>query len=161
MALIQDKAVKINANSINKTLYQAIVDGDIGAGGGGGGGKVEIFSHTVTVSGSSYATLTGLSYYIAPASQNISYVRLQVFTLNGVATGSLTVDIKKNTSPDNTGMASIFSAQPSIDFSTASNYATSAGTLSTSALATNDVLRLDVTSIPPSWVGSFIISVYA
>lgn len=37
--LPNDDKVYVTANSINKTLKNAIIDGDIGGGGGGGGGK--------------------------------------------------------------------------------------------------------------------------
>ena len=35
-ALIEDTNIAVKANSINKTLNQAIIDGDIGGGGAGG-----------------------------------------------------------------------------------------------------------------------------
>lgn len=35
-ALIDDTKIAIKANSINKTLNQAIIDGDLSGGGGGG-----------------------------------------------------------------------------------------------------------------------------
>lgn len=44
MSLIQDRAVYITADGINKTLKQAIIDGDLSGGGGGGGGGGPSFS---------------------------------------------------------------------------------------------------------------------
>lgn len=161
MALIQDKAVFVAANGINKTLNQAIIDGDIGAGGGGGGGgATEIFNNFIVL-GSSAATLTGLNYFRSPSALTISSVVVQLWDKLGVAAGTLSVDIKKNSTPDNTGMTTIFSTQPSFDFATDVNFVTSSGTLSTTVLASGEWLRLDVTSIPAGWSGRFSVMVYA
>ena len=160
MALIQDKAVFVTADGINKTLQQAITDGDIGGGGGGGGGATEIFNNVVVL-GSSAATLTGLNYFRAPSALTISSVVVQLWDKLGVATGTLSVDIKKHTTPEAVGMVTIFSAQPSFNFATAPNYSTSSGTLSVTAVAAGEWLRLDVTSIPAGWSGRFSVMVYA
>jgi hypothetical protein len=161
MALIQDRAVYVAANGINKTLEQAIVDGDIGAGGGGGGGgSTEVFNNFIVL-GSSATTLTGINYFRSPASLTISSVVVQLWDKQGVASGTLSVDIKKNSTPDNAGMTTIFSSQPSFNFATDPNFSTSSGTLSTTALASGDWLRLDVTSIPVGWSGRFSVMVYA
>ena len=160
MSLILDRAVYLEANGLNKTLNQAIVDGDIGAGGGGGGSPLEIFSEVVQVVAPTVSS-QGISYFISPGSSTISFVKLMVWDKNGVTTGNLTIDIKKNTSPNPTGMTSIFSVLPTLNFATASNYDSNAGTISTSAISINDVLRLDVTSIPSGFIGYFSITVFA
>jgi hypothetical protein len=159
MSLILDRAVYLEANGLNKSLNQAIVDGDIGAGGGGGG-SLEVFNAVVQIVAPT-ASSEGISYFISPASATISFVKLMVWDKNGVTTGNLTIDIKKNTSPNPTGMTSIFSVLPTLDFATASNYDSNAGTLSTSAISVNDVLRLDVTSIPSGFIGYFSVTVFA
>ena len=159
MALIQDKAVFVTASGINKTLRQAIIDGNIG-GGGGSATPLEIFNNFVVL-GLSAATLTGLNYFRAPTALTISSVVVQLWDKFGVATGTLSVDIKKNTTPADVGMATIFSVQPSFNFATAPNFSTSSGTLSTTAVAEGEWLRLDVTSIPAGWSGRFSVMVYA
>ena len=160
MALIIDKAVQISANSLNKTLYQAIVDGDLSGGGGGGSGAIEVFNNTITI-GSRASTITGVNYFKAPIGLTLGEIKLQIFTKNGSLTGSLTIDIKKNTSPDNTGMTSIFSAAPTINFATATDYTEVTGTKSTSSVSAGDWLRLDITSIPTNFKGTFSVMVYA
>lgn len=156
--LTRDRAVYITANGINKTLRQAIIDGDIGTPGGGGG-LVEVFNHVVLVNGSA-PSLTGLSYFMIPQALTLSFVKLQVYSRNGVSVGNLTVDIKKNTTPDSVGMTSIFSAQPSIPFASSADYASSSGVLSVSTASIGDYYRLDITSLPAQWVGKFQIAVY-
>lgn len=159
MSLILDRAVYVEANGINKTLKQAIVDGDIGAGGGGGG-TLEIFNLTVTI-GTDAATLTGLCHFRCPASATISSIVIQLFEKGAVSSGTLEADIKKNTTPNDTGMTSIFSVKPSFNFATAADYATSSGTLSTSSLSAGDYLRLDLTSIPSGFRGHIQVQAYA
>ena len=159
MALIQDNAVFVTASGINKTLKQAVIDGDLGAGGGGGG-STEIFNNVIILS-SSAATLTGLNYFRALSGLTISSIVVQLWTKGAVASGNLTIDIKKNNSPAAAGMTSIFSVLPTFNFASASDYSTSTGTISTSGLSGGDWLRLDVTSIPSGWSGRFSIMAYA
>jgi len=153
MSLIQDRAVYVTANSINKSLEQAIIDGDLGDGGGGGS-QIELFNDTFGTRGSA-ATLTGLSLFRVPFGLTISSIRLTVFELGGIASGSLTVDVKVNSTPNDVGMTSIFSAAPTLNFATAVAYQSSVGTLSTSAFTAGQWLRVDATSIPAGWVGFF------
>lgn len=44
MSLIQDRAVFVTANTLNKTLEQAIIDGDLAGGGGSGVVTVDTFT---------------------------------------------------------------------------------------------------------------------
>ena len=155
---VLDRGVYLTALGLNKSLRQAIIDGDL-SGGGGGSGVVEIFNSTVVVNGLA-SSLTGLSYFMASKSITINFIRLQVFQKNGISTGNLVVDLKKNSTPDETGMTSIFSAQPVRNFATDTDYSFDSGTLSTTSLTQGDYLRLDVTSIPTGWVGKFQISAY-
>lgn len=152
-----DKGIFLEALGLNKSLKQAIIDGDLS--GGGGGGSVEIFNSVVVVNGNA-PSLTGLSYFLNPSAMTINFVRLQVFQKNGISTGNLVIDIKKNTTPDEVGMTSIFSAQPTRNFASDADYSFDAGTLSAAATAAGSYLRLDVTSIPAGWVGKFQIAAY-
>jgi hypothetical protein len=155
---LPDTRVFVTASGINKTLKDAIEDGDIG-GGGGGGAPLEVFNHVVSV-GAPAATLTGLSYFMAPVAFNITSVRLLVYTKNGVASGFLEADIKKNTTPAGAGMVSILTTKPIINFASDPDYTLSSGVIATAAVANNNFLRLDITSIPTGWAGRFQVLVY-
>lgn len=159
MALIQDRAVYLNASGLNKTLEQAIIDGDL-SGGGGGGGATEIFATEIVI-GSSAATITGLLHFRSPSAKTITGLVVQIYEKNGIATGILEVDIKKNSSPDDVGMTSIFTTKPVFDFAVVSDYATDTGTRSTSAIASGEFLRIDLTSIPAGFKGTLYVSCYA
>jgi hypothetical protein len=160
MAKIEDRAIYLSANGLNKTLEQAIIDGDIGAGGVGAGSSTEVFNSEIFV-GAEAASLTGLSHFRAPSSKTISSVVVTLYEMNGISSGVLEIDIKLNSTPDDVGMTSIFSTLPSFDFSTSANYDTSNGVRSTSSVPSGNFLRLDITSIPSGWRGVVHVSCYA
>lgn len=233
MSLILDKAVYIEANGLNKTLKQAIVDGNFSGGGSspdataavkgvlkltndlGGTADLptvpallskapldspsltgtpsaptpaaldnstkiattqfvqqaitasvtsptpfEIFNCQIQIA-TEAVSASGLVHFRAPVALNISSVAAQIYEKNGVVTGSLTVDIKKNSTPNDVGMVSIFSTLPTFNFATAVDYDSSTGTRSTSAIAVGQYLRLDLTSIPAGFRGTVHVSCYA
>jgi hypothetical protein len=120
----------------------------------------EIFN-TIVTKGSSDTSVTGVLHFKAPKNLTISYVQIQIFEKGSTSSGSLTIDVKKNTSPDSVGMASVFSVLPTFDFSTISDYATSSGTLSVTSVSEGDYLRLDMTAVPATFTGSFQVIMYA
>lgn len=124
------------------------------------GGSTELFNHSVSLNGSA-TSLTGLNYFCAPSAGSISQVKLQIWTKNGVASGTLSIDLKKNTTPASVGMVSMFTTQPSINFATAVDYAQDTGVLATTTFNAGDFIRLDVTSIPVGFVGTITIVVKA
>lgn len=159
MALIYDKAVLVTANGINKTLAQSIIDGNIG-GGGGGGGATQLFNVEIQFPASG-TSVNGFLHCRVPFTSTISSVVVTLFNKNGIASGVLQVDIKKNTTPDDVGMTSIFSTLPSFNFSVDADYTESNGVISSSSINAGDWLRIDVTSSPANWGGTFHVSVYA
>jgi hypothetical protein len=126
---------------------------------GGSSPIIEIFNTTVVMSTNS-ATLTGIAYFKAPQAMTVLSVIMQIYDKGTIVTGSLTLDLKKNTTPDMVGMTSIFTVLPTTDFSINANYASSTGTLNgTISLASGDWLRLDLISIPTG-LGKFYIQVF-
>lgn len=95
----------------------------------------------------------GYLHFKVPKAITFNTCILQVFDKNGIVSGSLTIDIKYNTTANDIGMTTIFSVAPTIDFATASDYATSNGTMSVTTIPAGSYVRLDVTSIPSGWVG--------
>lgn len=121
---------------------------------------MEIFNVTITKA-SNDTSLTGLLHFKAPKNLVISSFKAQLFEKGATASGTLSVDVKKNSSPDNVGMTSMFSILPSFDFASAVNYAQSTGTLSTTSVSEGEYLRLDIPSIPASFTGTIQIVMYA
>ena len=122
--------------------------------------KLEIYNTTIAIP-FGVATMTGILHCKVPYNSNIVITQVQLFEKNGVVSGTLEVDVKKNSTPNNTGMASIFSAKPSFNFATASDYDVSTGVVGTSTITTGEYLRLDITSVPSGFVGNIQVAVYA
>ena len=124
------------------------------------GDKIEIFNVIVT-KGSDATSVLGLLHFKAPRDLEIVYFKAQIFEKGATASGSLTIDVKKNTTPDDTGMASVFSVLPTFNFSLIADYAESTGTLSVTSVSEGDYLRLDMTVVPATFTGSFQVIMYA
>ena len=161
MPTLTDRSIYVTANGLNKSLKAAIQAGDIGGGGGGGGAAAyELFNATIQ-NATGATSLTGVAYFKVPANMSVTLVTLSLYTKGGISTGSLTMDLKKNSTPDNVGMTSIFDTLPTLNLATAADYATNAGVLNATnkALTAGQWVRLDLTSIPAG-LSSFYVSVY-
>ena len=135
-----------NANEITITGYNNAI-------------LLEVFNLTLT----NATVQNGYAHFRAPSNANLDGVYgtfsvLTIFEKNGITSGSLTIDIKRGNNPGT--MASIYSVAPTINFATASDYANNTGTLSVSGFGGGQFLRLDVTSIPSGWSGSFQVMLY-
>lgn len=149
-------------NSMIFYMYTSTIDRHVIISGGGSASSnpVEIFNVTVT-KGSADTSALGLLHFKASKNLTISYFKVQIFEKGATASGSLTIDVKKNTTPDDTGMVSVFSVLPTFDFSTIADYATDTGTLSVTSVSEGDYLRLDMTAVPATFTGSFQVIMYA
>ena len=112
-----------------------------------------IYSGLITnaVSANSFS---GLMIHRVETSINLIDCKIAIFT-KGSLTGILEVDIQRSSSPDFTSSVSVFTTRPSIDYSTAIDYAESSNAVFDNgqiALSEGDYLRLDVTSLPTSGV---------
>ena len=115
------------------------------------GTAVEILNNDVIISNPSN-TFTGMSYFKAPFDFTLSACSIQIFEKGGITSGELEVDILKNTSPDDTGMTTVFTTKPNIDFDTATDYEEDSGVFSgTGQVNEGDILRFDITSIPQGY----------
>ena len=124
----------------------------------GGVGKIEVWNDNV-LNADSASSLTGLDHYVATAAFSLVTARVEIFAA-GSLTGDLEIDILKSTTGNTGTFTTIFSTKPKIDLSTASDGDTSAdhtaAVFSVTNVAVDDVLRLDVTSLPSGGViGSF------
>jgi len=105
-------------------------------------------------------SITGLSYFMAPSSFNLGLFRVVLFQKSGVSSGTLEVDIKYNTTPNNAGMTSLLSTKPTFDFSVDADFSLKSGVFSSTAIANNGFIRLDITSKPASWSGTIQVICY-
>lgn len=125
-----------------------------------GTASVVVFNDLI-LNASSAPTLTGLEFYEATAAFSVTTVKIEIFDKGSIVSGSFAVDIKKASSLGGS-FTSILTTQPSINFATASNYATATGVLNPAnqSIAQGDFLRLDVTSLPTLPLGKFRVLVY-
>ena len=134
---------KDNFDAIHSDLNSALI----------GSSKIEVFNSTVLL-GNFYSTLTGIAYYQAPSNITLNACIISIFDKGTISTGNLEIDVKKNSSFDPDGMTSVFSTRPKVDMATISDYGKSSDTGQTATVfqsatvSGNDILRLDITSIP-------------
>lgn len=81
------------------------------------GAETDIFNNTITLSASA-SSITGLLHHRLTNDVELKEARVQLFGKNNVYLGDLQIDVKKNTTPDDVGMLSVFSptGKPTIKF---------------------------------------------
>jgi len=152
--------------AIKKELFQTIRDNFIDheariASLALGAAPIEVFNFPI-LNASSANSLTGLTYYRALSSFNLSTVQIEIFEKGIISSGILSVDVKKGPSLDDTGMVSVLTSQPTINFATAADYDIATGVLDpvNQLVLQGEILRLDVTSLPSIPLGKFRVLVY-
>jgi hypothetical protein len=125
-----------------------------------GASSVIVFNDVV-LNASTATTLTGLTYFYAPAGFTVTTVQVEIFEKGDITSGTLSIDIKKGATLGST-FTTILTSQASIDFATAVDYATDTGVLDAAEqdVAQGEYLRLDVTSLPTIPLGKFRVLVY-
>jgi hypothetical protein len=115
------------------------------------------------VNGVSAASMTGVIDVNAPQDLIITECYVQIYE-KGSLGGELEIDVKVNSTPNDTGMTSIFTTLPKITYSGASSYDKSSNEVfnpSYTAVTGGHNLRLDVTELPTGGViGKFRVVLY-
>ena len=126
-----------------------------------GAAPIEVFNFDI-LNASSAATMTGVVHHEVIAPFTVTTVKLQIFEKGIISSGVLEIDVKKNTTPDDTGMTSILTTKPLIDFALNIDYDYSLGVLNGAqqSVVAGDILRLDITSLPTTPLGKFRVLVY-
>ena len=126
-----------------------------------GSALIRVFED-VCWSASSATTMTGRAYFVADQAFTLTSARIRIFE-KGSLTGALEIDLKKNTTFNNTGMTSVFTTKPKITWASASDYNWSTNQVfngASIAVAAGSVLRLDITELPTGTLGKFYVEVY-
>jgi hypothetical protein len=129
-----------------------------------GSGETMIFNSDIFVNAGD-TVLTGLSYFRVPSNLKISRAQVEIFEKGSITSGTLRVDLKKNNTPNNTGMVSLFGAvlanMPTVNFATALDYAVGNGILThpNNTVNANQIIRIDILSKPAN-LTRFRITVY-
>lgn len=116
--------------------------------------KIEVLNADVRI-GSYASGVTGIIYHEALQDMTLVECAIQIFDKNGISAGILSIDVKKNSTPNNVGMATVFTTAPSINFATALDYARDTATFNLNqTVVKGEILRLDIISLPVG-IGSF------
>lgn len=126
-----------------------------------GSAPVEVFNLDV-INASSAVSMTGLLHHEVLVPFTITTVKLQIFEKGSIVSGVVEIDVKKNTTPNDTGMVSILNVKPKINFALNVDYDSSLGVLNGAQqnVVAGDILRLDITSLPTLTLGKFRVLVY-
>ncbi len=125
-----------------------------------GAGKIIVYNDLV-LNAASAASFTGLDMFRASSAFTLIDAKVVIFE-TGSLTGTLEIDIKKNSSLNPAGFTTVFTTKPSINLGTASDYDESTNAVFDSgqiSVSDNDYLRFDVTSLPTPVIGKFFIIV--
>jgi hypothetical protein len=124
-----------------------------------GSGPMVLFDEEI-LNVSTALTLTGIAYYKAIANMTITKGQIQIFTKDGITTGTLDFDLKKATSLGGT-YTSIFTTKPAINYATAAAYDSNDGVLNSGQVMNqNDIIRLDITNVPTGVISKMRVMVY-
>ena len=113
----------------------------------GGTGKISIFNEKIEVGVD--ANLTGFLDYEIIQACSITEFAIQLYEKSPASSGSLTLDLKKNTDTNPAGFNSIMTVLPTISMASA-DYSRNAGTINTglSTLSVGNIVRVDITALP-------------
>ncbi len=124
-----------------------------------GANKVVVFD-TIVINATSASSLTGLAYWTSPSDFTLLDAKVGIFE-KGSLSGTIEFDVKKSVDRDPANFSSVFTTRPSITMAGASDYDDSTNAVFNPAnddVLQNNVLRLDITSLPSPVIGKF--SVY-
>lgn len=125
--------------------------------------KIKVIEFYV-LNASSFSTATGLYYYRAVDTFTLTSATIQIFE-KGSLTGTFEIDVEKSTTDLSAGaFSSVFTTRPSINLTTASNYAISTNQVfdpTKVSIVPGNYLRLDISQFPTGGVMSkFLVTVY-
>lgn len=125
-----------------------------------GANKVVVFD-AVVVNATSASSLTGLAYWTSPSNFTLLDAQVGIFE-KGSLTGTLEIDIKKSVDRDDANFSSTLTTRPSLIMASASDYDNSSNAVFNAGnqdVLQNEILRLDITSLPTPVIGKFVVYV--
>lgn len=116
----------------------------------GGAAQVNLINEKIIIGANSTSQLTGFHDIEILQSAIIVEGAIQLYGKSPATSGTITVDVKKNSTTNPTGFNSIFTSPPSLDISVASDFSRTTGTINPTyqSVSPGDILRVDITSLP-------------
>jgi len=111
---------------------------------------IPIINEDIKIQSNASGLLTGIIFIEIIQSCSITEASIQLFAKGMATSGTLSIDIKKNTTTNPTGFTSIFTTAPSLNLATGYDYQRQLGVINTSVstLSAGDILRVDITNLP-------------
>lgn len=116
-------------------------------------GRVVVLNDVIT-NASVFSTATSLHFFESPLAFTLTEFHVTIF-LKGSLTGTLELDLKKNTSLNPAGFATVMTTKPSITYASAANYDQTANAVFDNAekdILVGDFLKIDITQAPGNGV---------
>ena len=128
------------------------------------GGTVFIFNGDVNFSG--YSTSNpNIFYYKARQDFSINDFRVQLFSKQGISSGTLSLDLQKSSlSTNDSSFSSVLSSALTIDFSTDPDFThveSASINPSSNDILTDNIIRVRILSIPSGFSGLILMSIGA
>lgn len=126
------------------------------------GGSVFIFNGDLSLKNFNQAD-PYILYYKAMQNFSVSEFRAQLFSKGGVVSGSLSLDIQKSSDTNDANFNTILSSDLSFNFASDAAYSQKVATINSSLsnISIDDVLRIEVTSIPSGFSGKVLLNIGA
>ena len=115
-----------------------------------GSGTIELFNDEILIGSTATTFLSSIKDIEIMQACSVVEVALRIYTKSPATTGSITIDLKKNTTTNPTGFTSVLTTLPTLNIAACSDYQRTVGVINTSAqaCAVGDILRLSISSLP-------------
>jgi hypothetical protein len=126
------------------------------------GGSVFIFNGDISLIGYS-ASNPDIFYYKAQSDFSVNDFRVQLFSKQGVTSGTLSFDLEKSVDTNNANFNSILTADISFNFASDADYSVKTASIDPGLndVLTGDILRLTITGVPSGFSGKVVASIGA
>jgi hypothetical protein len=126
------------------------------------GGSVFIFNGDISFANYS-PSRSDVLYYKAQTDFSVNDFRVQLFTKQGLTSGTLSFDLEKSVDTNNANFNSILTADISFNFASDADYSVKTASIDSGLndVLTGDLLRLKITGVPSSFTGKVIASIGA
>lgn len=125
-------------------------------------GTVFIFNGDIDFSGFRISQ-PDIFYYKARQDFSVNDFRVQLFTKQGLTSGSLVIQLEKSVDTNNANFSTILTGPISFNFASAADYSQQVAGIDSglNELITDSVLRIRVTNIPTGFTGKILVSIGA
>lgn len=128
----------------------------------GTGGVVYIFNGDISFAGYS-TSQSDVFYYKATSNFSINDFRVQLFSKDGISSGSLIIDLQKSINTNDINFNTVLSTTINFNFATDADYSEQTASInsSLSSITSGQVLRVKIISLPSGFFGKILLAIGA